>query len=67
MKTHLIAAEIARIVPQMAQDSAVNNEQLIKGMIERELGQTLEKISEKVLAHRGTREEAAAIVKNFCN
>ena len=40
MKTHLIAAEIARLVPQMAQDSAVNNETLIRNMLERELEQS---------------------------
>ena len=36
MNITLLAAEIARLVPEMALDSAVNNEALITGMLERE-------------------------------
>jgi hypothetical protein len=37
MKTHLLAAELARIVPELAKDSAVNRETVIRNMIDREL------------------------------
>lgn len=39
MNITLIAAEIARRIPDMAKDCATNNEALIKGLLEAEIQQ----------------------------
>ena len=67
MKTHLLAAEIASLVPAMAQDSPVNNEAVLKTKLTEAQAASLEILAAEVAAHRGTREEAVSMIKNFRN
>jgi len=62
MKPHLLAAEIARLVPELAKDSAVNRETLIRGLLDDAKRDLLLRVADKVAAHRGTREQAVQII-----
>lgn len=67
MKTHLLAAEIASLVPAMAKDSPVNNEAVLKTKLTDAQATSLEILAAKVAANRGTREEVVYMIKNFRN
>ena len=67
MKTHLLAAEIASLVPAMAKDCAVNNEAVLKTKLTAAQADSMQVLAAEVAAHRGSREEVVSMIKNFRN